>query len=1008
MQVLDKQTFVLALRQLEQKKGSKFIQGMLTVAENTVQRETDVYSKRDGYLAMDTNTVGPAITIGVDIGTTGDSLVMRTKTDFYQRAESQQEWLHRGPMRQFAMSVSEVGSDAGRRPTICVDMSNKLWCFWGDATSRWYSVIEHATGVTIVPPTKFSTGTTGGLRQGRAMTWSGHGSIWFFYQTGSSENILLAKFDMSNPSTAPTQTTYATVTGGTLIEAWDAVRTSANTVLVGVVGNATISGVGAGFHVSRLNTATGLPDASGWVTQGAAGAYTGPGSFCANATGSADGNVYFLSRVGASSTIAHHQVTVSGLVITFTDIGNGGVTFHARGGIVASRQTNGDKWIYTTDANNADTGLWLMHRRVYVSGGSHTASVFRRGHFSVSYPWQLDGNTYLVSGCESHGRLDRAYYLLDGTNGRIVGRTLYGFGGDPFQRAGVSLGTDRGDYGHHTQVVSSLGTDIFMPVNTALTDSPLGAPNVTRLIKWEMNPVLGPPVTGGGVTLVPGSWPMAIIGKGAFSEPAPTMLSSYSHAVVGAGGTLATGNYGSQVLYKITDDQGTVIRSGHGGSAAHVVSVANSVVNLTIRTLRNLNQNERCNIEVYFTAKDSTTLRLQGTIQNDQSVDTVVYTVTAVPSVDAETIYTDGSPAPAQNAPPPPCRWAASWRERMFVGHTDVEGEVWCTHVFEPGMMPRWSLSNRFTVRDGTGPTYAGGAVDFNSFAIFKQDGAWIISGPGPDIFGASNYTPVRVYGAPGCSNPRSVVTVPGVGLLYQAHGSGEIWAITPGLEAKHIGSAVQSHRSSDVMAAVLDPFRKQAVFVTAGVRNLVCDYGHGPDPVTGAPVRWSTEVPSGASAWTGGVAAAYQSSGFGFFFLQSDGFVQAKAEEVFADNGQPIVQRVRIAPAHPAGIMNWQRVYRGQVMTEYRGAHSLVVTYDTNYGTANGGTSETFPPKVVSAAGSPVFEFRPVANKRPSALEVEITESGANLTEGFTFEQVAFEVGVKRGLPRVESARKL
>lgn len=998
MQILQKQTVFVPLGDLEQKRGEKTLApGKLVIAENVRQDKTKVYSKRDGYLRMDQLTDTGTFTTG-DLGTTGDALVVKGPDAVWLRSSDAAEWLNRGPMNQVMPSISEISPEAGRRPTHVVNGA-QIWTFWGSSADRWYSVTELNTHIVIQPPTKFSTGTAGGVSQMRAVVAGG--SVWCFYWISTGNSVLLAKFNPATPAAAPTQTTYANVTAGTM-EAWDIVGSNSG-VLFACVGTPTIAGVAAGFHVSKLDTATGLPTGAGWVTSGASGTYSGPAAFLTHATGNPGGSAFFVSRVSATSAINHFDIVTATLVTTSTNIGTGGISLPSRASMTGTRLSNGDKLIVTTDGTGTAENA-LTHKRVYVSGGAHTASVLRRGMYTVSSPWQRSGVTYILMGTEDGQRLQRSYQVIDASTGTICGRTLYQRGGDIWLRAMHIAGSDRWDYGHITQSTLS-GSNAIVAVNNAFTPDPTGPvvqPYGVKLLTWDLSPYLGPPVTANGQCFMPGGFPQSILGESTLAEPAPAAYPPFGgSSLVGAGGSLLIGNYSTLIVYAFRDPSGNVYRSAPCPPQAIAVGVNNSRIDYTLRTLRMTNSSITCLIEIYLTGLNSTTLRLHTTVLNDTSVDTIAATITSVPAADAEIVYVDGGVL--SNIAPPPCRWAAAWRERLFVGDTDEEGAVWASQTFVSGFGPSWNEVLRFHIRDGSGRVYAGAAVDQNSFALFKADGIWTISGPGPDRQGRGNYQPLRVEGAPGCTNPRSVVTTP-LGVMYQGAENTGIWLLTPSRQSVYIGAGVDEHKATAVLGAVLHSYQKRIVFATAGVRNLVFDYGN-PLPEEGSVGRWYTEVPSNASAWSGGQALVVQGAGL---YMATDDGIEQQVEEQWNDNGQPIVQRAKFAPIQLPGILNYQRLYRGQLLAEWRGNHGLVLTVETDYGAAKGGASETFPTKTVTAAGSPIYEFRPVTNKKPVAIAVEVTETGGHLTEGFTIEGIALEIGVKPGLRRVETNRQL
>ena len=111
--------------------------------------------------------------------------------------------------------------------------------------------------------------------------------------------------------------------------------------------------------------------------------------------------------------------------------------------------------------------------------------------------------------------------------------------------------------------------------------------------------------------------------------------------------------------------------------------------------------------------------------------------------------------------------------------------------------------------------------------------------------------------------------------------------------------------------------------------------------------------------------------------------------------------------PLTLSGVRGYQRIYRGQVVGQFKGQHSLKVTFDAYSGAAGetGSSSENWV-KVVTS-GPELVEFRPSAG-RIVIFDVTVEDTGTDLTQGGTLDGLAFEVGVKGGLPRVGTSQKV
>jgi hypothetical protein len=292
---------------------------------------------------------------------------------------------------------------------------------------------------------------------------------------------------------------------------------------------------------------------------------------------------------------------------------------------------------------------------------------------------------------------------------------------------------------------------------------------------------------------------------------------------------------------------------------------------------------------------------------------------------------------------------------------------------------------------EGAGHVRAGGAIDSNYCAIFKKDGVWAISGPGPDLVGNGNYTPEKIHGAMGCTTPESVIETP-IGCMYQATDGG-IWLIGRDLRPQYIGRGADDYKSLTVVASAHVAKAQQARFHMSDGKILVFDYGN---PTAENPVgQWYV--------WTGlnaAVGAVVQDDVH--YFVESNAKVQKQIAGQYNDNSTGILAKLKTAPIHFPGILQgFALVYRGQFLGVYKASHTVQVTTSQDYGT----TTATFT-KAMSAAPEEM-EFRPPSTRSPS-IEVTVEETGAGTNEAFEFEALAFEVGVAGKIKHLNTTQRM
>jgi hypothetical protein len=986
---LAKQPVQVTMRGMDTRTGTKLLApGRMTLAQNVRQRERGVYGKRWGASPYVKTASSGTIATSLGLVSAGGALTLRTADSAYTYDAVRSLWLLRGAVSRVMPSYAPATSRAyasplspGYKPSQ-ISSGGYTWHFSGlqdqsvalvgQPQRSWvYRVVDSATGAEIVAETTIATAIGW---QAKAVVAGGF--VWLLVGAGTGGQYMYAlKFNPAAPTTAPVLTTYLDTGGGAaVIQAWDVLATSNGGAVVAIMGGTA--------SLSRLDTATGLagttvPMAPGWGFNA-----FGSLAFLKNETGTS-GN-YYLIAADATGGI-WRVITINATTLAITAPGTStGVAAVAGSMACGYRDQGTGTAIVFTSKPLATPATDVISRN---------GVVLKRGASLLGEPFQIGATWYLpVLYDDNAASLQRAYAVLDATTGAIVARTLYGLGGSAYQHASQFT---------PAFVDASWIAPVTVAGNVASldVDSFDGANYSSMALSLDFGATPSPPaaVMQGQASVMPAGWPVYLSGRvagwpGLFPHP----LVATEAAQAGTGP--AAGTYKLAACYVIRDNFGNLTRSAPSAIVSGIVTAANKYLSLPVPTLRMTNTAAaEVFIEPYVSGVGGTTLFRQAPRPNDPTIDSVTFQLglsTAPLLTGTEVLYTQSGEL--ANDPPPPCLLVAAWRNRVLVSGTDAAGEVWPSKEIQPGKGIEFSGGLMFMIPGDTGAIRAMGPVDHNYFAFFKQDGTWAVSGTGPDSQGRGNYEPVRLAGDRGCTNPASLCSSK-AGLYFQALDGG-IYLLDSALQvSEQVVDGMYGYRAQAVTGAVDLPSQRQVRFYLADGTALVLDWGNasaenpvgewyidtGVNGVGGATVH--NDVPHHAAA---------------------DGTVAREISGQWFDGTATAILRKMRLPLTLSGVRGYQRLYRGQVVGQYRGQHSLKVTFDAYSGSTGetGGTSQNWV-KVVSA-GPELVEFRPTTGK-VTIFDVTVEDTGADLTEGGTLDGIGLEIGIKPGLPRVGSAQR-
>ena len=477
--------------------------------------------------------------------------------------------------------------------------------------------------------------------------------------------------------------------------------------------------------------------------------------------------------------------------------------------------------------------------------------------------------------------------------------------------------------------------------------------------------------------------------------------------------TLASGTYRYRVVYEWTDNKNQRHRSAPS-SIVSVTIASNKTIDITVPTLFITDRKgTRSNvvISVYRTTLGGTLFNKinGGPFYNDTSSITKVIndTTTDADLVENELLYTTGNVV--ESISPPAGKFIERFKNRMFLAGLEDENSIWFSKEHQPNQAVEFSDVFVITV-DDTGGAITGLATLDDKLVIFKESTIFVLMGDGPLPTGAQNQfnVPQIITTDVGAVSNVSIVKSRD-GLMFKSNKG--IYLLDRGMNVSYVGADVEQWNDLTITSATVIDDLNQVRFTTAEGRCLVYDLFFK---------QWSTFTNIDAIDsinWQGK-----------FIFLKSSAEVWRETKGSYLDNGQPIITSYVLSLMQFAQIQGLQRIYKINVLGEYRGEHGLKlelgydfrefyeerfivepqgVLYDSTWGddtvwgeagTAWGGTAD----------GVYQFQIRPRTQKC-QALKLKVSDFFTSTGSAwFAFSNITAEVGIEPNAARLSKLKLL
>lgn len=410
---------------------------------------------------------------------------------------------------------------------------------------------------------------------------------------------------------------------------------------------------------------------------------------------------------------------------------------------------------------------------------------------------------------------------------------------------------------------------------------------------------------------------------------------------------------------------------------------------ITVPTLR-ITSKPNVSIALFRTEVNGTVFYRQSSptslTYNDKTVDSVSFADSTPDAVliGNEQLYTTGE---IENIEAPAISVATTFKSRAIVVPSESQLSWWFSKQVIPGSPVEFSDSFVQNVDSRIGAITAVGVLD-EKIVLFGATSKYYVVGDGPAASGANNdfSQAQHITGSTGCSNQSSILEIP-VGLLYQDPTKG-IYLLDRSLQEQYIGQEVEAYNSDPITSAQTIPGTTSVRLTLTSGTVLIYDWFYG---------QW------GADPYAAEVISSVISGGK-FTSVQANGLVQQETIGTFTDNSSAITMSLTTGWINFAQVQGFQRVYELLILGNYKSSHSLNVVIYSDFDDVTPTQTVVIP--VTSDPGNYEYRIRLIKQKCTS-VKIKIFDSNqAGTGESLSLSNMAFVVGVKKGLNKLSAAR--
>ncbi len=892
----------------------------------------------------------------------------------------------------------------------------------------WLAVYDLVTGV-FLQQSKISGGTQLGAFR---LVVLGTKVLVLAMGTGGATNLQSTVFDSASPTVAPANLANieTDVYGGSFT--FDAFAYNNQTAIVAYARGAAGTDIGL-IGVGPAGTVLASPAST--TIAGAAGAAGLTRAILLNRDTA--GNIYLVFADASNNSTSFYvlsssfAITVARTAIVTT--GNwDGTTADALIGVSVESATNQVTFVLT-NTNTIITSTITDYLGKVTLGPAGIVTAFAvipstQGMFTACGFVSYDGTFVfgavnlelgqLVAGT-TYESLQSTAWILD-INGKVVARALEDVSG-----ISISIACQRCSQGYASAGPSASfvfiqqgRTDFVQLGSSVVNTSFLGVAKVT--ITKSSTQAL-PIIKLGETIYIGGGQPRTYDGTQVVEAGfalAPTVSSITPNG--GGSGSLSAGTYGMSFVYAWTNAKGELVRGPPSVPVSKVAVNTGSLVAVVLtmpESMRDLlPAGASVFIEGYRTTANGSVYYRDNIYGSTGALNSTTATTITINSTSSdaslqvgELLYTTGGILDWEA--PPPYSMACAHKNRLIVVSSENPYSWWPSSEWSPQEMVRFSGATASFIPSDRGPLAACASMD-GKLILFAQNGAYVVIGDGPDLFGNNNYPPAeRITSVDAGPLPGTPIVSTPMGLMYQ--GPTGIMLLDRGLNVQFIGNPVQAFSSGAyrVRSALVDAERQEVRFLADPGTDLT-------GAMTGAMVpsdggvglvysyyyeQWSVLEPYGGVS-----ACLYQGN---YTLGSSNGYTASEAPGIFRDDGGYYSKLFETPWIKFAGVQGFQRIWYATVLGTYQSdcTFQWEVAFDYE------GTAPAVPTwtTLVSLDGTGVyalggpFQCRQHIGHKCEAVKFRFTETNVQGTgEGINLTDLTLELGVKRGAFRLPASK--
>jgi hypothetical protein len=931
-----KQSFKINFAQGLDRKSDPFqvAPGRFLALSNTIFDEVGMLKKRNGFGFLP--SLPDAATV---LSTTfnGNLLAIGQKVRAYNPASK--SWVtaagNGADLQPVGLSVMPaIRSTINMAQCGAAIHSNGLACIVSMDTSGapYYTVIDSATGQTLIPRSVFSSTTPC-----RAFTL---GQYFLIVYGASSNNLKYISINtstlaVSSPVTISTQYSQAS-TGN----------------FDGVVANNALylawNGTDGGGALRMTYIDTTLTQHNTLVTA----TYSAPGlmSVCADTSGSTPVIWVTWSDLAAGSAgPTNYAMAVNAQLSSVkTPTALFSPTRHDATSApiynLATIAKNGTMYYFIEYSDFYTFDSTLTYRKIITSnitatGGTSGYTVNAPPSFLglASKLFDVGGSVYGL--CAYQSTYQPTYFLVNYTSGSIIGKLAYenGLGYLPKGLPNVTVSGSKATLPYlikdtinavnKTQGASASGVYSQAGVNLATFDL---AP--TSVSTAELGNNLH--VSGGFLWAYDGAKPVEQ-NFHLFPEFPFNADGTYHGATsVTTGGSMAKQIYFYVATYEWQDNQGNIHRSSPSIPLKVDISASatnTNTVTLKVPVLSITAQTKVSNVSIVvyrWSTAQQTYYRctsLSAPLYNTTGTDTVTLTDTQSDAqiIGSDIVYTNGGVI--EDMATPAMSALTVFQSRLVGINAEDPYTLWYSkQVVEASPV---EMSDLFTIyvapqmigKEASGPCKTLSVMD-DKLIIGRKGSFSYITGFGPDNTGSNNdfSPPVFINSAVGCDNQSSIAMIPD-GLMFQASAGKGIWLLGRDLSMNYIGAPVEAYNGYTVSTATVVPGTNQVRFGLQGTSlTLVYDY---------FMKQWASfNNPAQLSACVYNNLHTY---------IDTSGKVYQETIDTYLDGSSPVLLSFTTSWLSLAGLQGFERAYEMSLLGQWVSPHKLSVAIAYDYAPA-------------------------------------------------------------------------